>query len=465
MNRVAGRAGIVVILILFLIGVFGFFTVEFAINSSEWIAQEGSPHIYAPSGKTLTSMVMTDRNSTILLDTRDGTQYSNNADIRKATVHWVGDRGGNIYVRTLSQLTDTLAQIRLDEYDAVSGIYTYGDYTSVAKLSLDANLQTAALRALGDYNGTVAVYNYQTGQILCAVSNPAFDPDDVPENIEQDYDTAYYNKFLDYPYTPGSIYKIVTSAIALETMDDIDSWQFSCSSTYELPGYDVTCEMAHGTQDLKTAFSNSCNCAFAELALKIGSDVFTEYVEKYGVADALEFDGMTTAKGIYEKSDEASDLAWSAVGQHTDQIVAAAYLNFVGAIARGGEGVLPYIVEEVSVRDEPIYSAKTVTQNRIMSEKTAQTLQEFMRNNVASKYGDENFPGMTVCAKTGTAEVDPTGQVQPNAMLTGFVLDDAYPLAFIVCAEDAGYGRTVCVPIISEVLKACKETIDMQSTK
>ena len=168
MNRVAGRAGIVVILILFLIGGFGFFTVEFAINSSEWIAQEGSPHIYAPSGKTLTSMVMTDRNSTILLDTRDGTQYSNNADIRKATVHWVGDRGGNIYVRTLSQLTDTLAQIRLDEYDAVSGIYTYGDYTSVAKLSLDANLQTAALRALGDYNGTVAVYNYQTGQILCA---------------------------------------------------------------------------------------------------------------------------------------------------------------------------------------------------------------------------------------------------------------------------------------------------------
>ncbi len=460
MNRVAGRAGIIVILILFLFGGFGFFCVEYITSSDDWIAHNGSPHIYAPSGKTLTSMVMIDQNDTILLDTREGIQYSTDASIRQSTVHWVGDRGGNIYVRTLSQLTDTLAQIRLDDYNAVSGIYTYGEYTSVSKLSLDANLQSSALEALGDYNGTVAVYNYKTGQILCAVSNPAFDPDNVPDNIEELYDTAYYNKFIDFSYTPGSIYKIVTAAIALETIADIESWEFDCTSVLELPGYDVTCEMHHGKQDLKNAFCNSCNCAFASLAQKIGSETYAEYVEKFGIADSLEFDGITTAKGNYDEAENPSDLAWSAVGQHTNQIVAASFLNFVGAIANGGQGVLPYIVDEVSVRDDPIYSSKTVTQKRIISTETATKLQEFMRNNVVSKYGDENFPGLTVCAKTGTAEVDPNGEIAPNAMLTGFAMDEKYPLAFIVCAEDAGYGRSVCVPIMSKILSACKKAID-----
>ena len=136
------------------------------------------------------------------------------------------------------------------------------------------------------------------------------------------------------------------------------------------------------------------------------------------------------------------------------------FMNFVGAIANGGQGVIPYVVEEVSVRDEPVYSCKTVEQKRIMSVETAKTLQDFMRNNVSVKYGDSNFPGLNVCAKTGTAEVDQTGKVSPNAMFTGFVMDEEYPLAFIVCAEDAGYGRAVCVPIISKVLSACKDVID-----
>jgi peptidoglycan glycosyltransferase len=245
-------------------------------------------------------------------------------------------------------------------------------------------------------------------------------------------------------------------------MEDVASWEFECNSVLELPGYDVTCEMKHGKQDLKSAFCNSCNCAFAALAQEIGSETFAEYVDKFGVADSVTFDGITTAKGNYEMADNASDLAWSAVGQHTNQIVAATFMNFVGAIANGGQGVTPYIVEDVSVRDNSIYSSKTAVQERILSENTASVLRDYMRNNVATKYGDSNFPGLTVCAKTGTAEVDPNGEIAPNAMLTGFVMDEAYPLAFIVCAEDAGYGRSVCVPIMSKVLTACKNVIDNQ---
>ena len=93
-----------------------------------------------------------------------------------------------------------------------------------------------------------------------------------------------------------------------------------------------------------------------------------------------------------------------------------------------------------------------------MSEDTAKNVQEYMGFNVSDKYGSKNFPGMTVCAKTGTAEVG--GDKKPNAVFTGFVSDDKYPLAFIAIVEDGGYGREICIPMVSKVLAACKEMID-----
>ena len=80
-----------------------------------------------------------------------------------------------------------------------------------------------------------------------------------------------------------------------------------------------------------------------------------------------------------------------------------------------------------------------------------------MRNNVTDSYGDENFPGLTVCAKSGTAEM---GEGQDNAMFAGFLLDEEYPLAFFAAVEDGGYGRYTCVPIISQVLEVCKDVLD-----
>jgi peptidoglycan glycosyltransferase len=78
--------------------------------------------------------------------------------------------------------------------------------------------------------------------------------------------------------------------------------------------------------------------------------------------------------------------------------------------------------------------------------------------NVTDKYGSDNFPDMTVCAKTGTAEVG--GGKKPNAVFTGFVQDAQYPLAFIAIVEDGGYGREICLPMISKVLEACKQVLD-----
>ena len=93
-----------------------------------------------------------------------------------------------------------------------------------------------------------------------------------------------------------------------------------------------------------------------------------------------------------------------------------------------------------------------------MSKEAASQLQYYLRNNVQSKYGDWNFPGMTVCAKSGTSQLG--GDQVSNAMFSGFVANEEYPLAFIVVVENGGYGSSTCVPILSKVLSVCKRVMD-----
>ena len=455
MNRIAGRAGITLLIVLLLLAGVGFFVAEFVTQADQWVIFPGSPHVYHAGN--IGCGVAVDRDNILLLDMNEGRKYASVSDIRKATVHWLGDRGGSIYAPALSNYSAQIAG-----YDLLSGVYNYGNNSGVAELTLSAKVQTAALEALGGYKGTVSVYNYKTGQLLCAVTTPTFDPDNVPD-IQGDttgmYEGVYVNRFIQSGYIPGSIFKIVTMAAALETIPDILQQTFTCNGSYTIGGDEITCEGAHGEQNVRSAFRNSCNCAFAQITLQIGPETMERYVEAFGVTKSIRFDGITTAEGNYEAVGASSvDVGWSGIGQYNDQINPCAFMTFMGAIAGGGKGTLPYLVEEITVGNSTTYSAQKQTGKRIMSASTAETLQEFLRNNVENKYGDDNFPGLTVCAKTGTGEVG--GDKKPNAMLAGFAADEEYPLAFVVCVEDGGYGRSVCVPIASKVLASCKEVLD-----
>ena len=176
------------------------------------------------------------------------------------------------------------------------------------------------------------------------------------------------------------------------------------------------------------------------------------------MTDSITFDGITTVKGNFQAVAEAElNVAWSSIGQYLDLVNPCAFLTFMGAVANDGKVVTPYLVEEITVGNTRTYDAKTNIGERIMSEKTAEILQAYLKNNVDNKYGAENFPGFTVGAKTGTGEVD--GGKKPNAMLAGFADGEDLPLAFVVCVEDAGYGKTVCVPIAARVLEAARQTL------
>lgn len=450
MNRVASRAGITILIVLLLIAGLGFFVAEYVTEAGQWATFPGSPHVY--TGGNIGCGTVKDRDGIALMELNEERTYTTDTALRMAMVHWLGDRYGSISAPALPAHAANMSG-----YDLVNGIYAYGDAGGTATLTLSAPIQLEAQAAMGSYKGTVAVYNYKTGQILCAVTTPNYDPDNVPDTDNDpygQYEGIYVNRFTQSAYIPGSIYKIVTLAAALEEFPDARQMHFYCSGKLELPGGEITCESAHGDQDLKAAFCNSCNCAFAELALKLGAEKLEAYANAFGIIEPIVFDGIETAKGNYDSAGASqADIGWSGAGQHNDQINPCSFMSFVGSIANGGKGAAPYLVEKVKVGAETTYRSKSQLGKSVVSKETAATVEEFMRNNVANKYGDWYFPGLAVCAKTGTAEVG--GDKRPNAMLAGFVSDDEYPLAFIVCVEDGGYGAEVCLPIASRVISAC----------
>ncbi len=455
MNRVTKRTWIMSLFILILLGGMLLFLGEYSLKASQWVISSGSPHLY--NGTNVGFGTVVDRNGEMLLDISGSRTYSDDASTRKSTLHWLGDRNGSISASAVSNYSAAMAG-----FDLFNGIYNADGVGGSIQLTLSSKVQNAALAAMGDRKGTVAVYNYQTGEILCALTTPTFDPDHVPDIAGDEtgkYSGIYVNRFLQSAYIPGSIFKTVTLSAVLETKPEIMDETFTCRGIVEYGTEAVTCERAHGKQDVKTAFANSCNCAFAQIAEKLGRKNMVSQVEAFGITEALEFDGVTTRKGNYDVSEAGKvSFAWSCIGQYNDLVNPARFMTFMGTIAGGGQAVEPHIVSRVESGGKPTYEAKPVKTDRIMSEETAQTIQKLLRNNVKTVYGDENFPGLKVCAKSGTSQLG--GEETSNAMFAGFVENEEYPLAFMVVVENGGYGARTCVPILSKVLAACKDVLD-----
>ena len=456
MNRVTKRTWLMSLFMLLLAGGIVFFLWEYWQKADQWVSAVGSPHVYNQAN--LGCGTVTDRDGEILLNIDTERKYAQEETTRKSTLHWLGDRKGFISAAAVSHYAGAMAG-----FDRINGIYSSsGEKGGTAVLTISAPVQNAALEALAGRKGTVAVYNYKTGEILCAVTAPTFDPDNVPD-IEGDdtgaYEGIYLNRFIQSTYTPGSIFKVVTTAAALDCVEDIQNMTFFCEAEYGNEEEAVTCEAPHGYQSLQKALANSCNCAFAQISELVGKKNMEKYVEQFLVTQPIAFDGVTTAAGNYDLTQTGSvSFAWSCIGQHTDQINPARFMTFMGMIAGGGQAAQPYLVSCVVSSGELTYQAKTVRTERIMSREIAQTVKAYMRSNVINVYGDGNFAGMSVCAKSGTSQLG--GDKASNAMFAGFVTDDAYPLAFIVVVEGGGYGASACVPVLSKVLAACKTVLN-----
>lgn len=441
MKILSGRAAILfVFLIVFLCGMI-FFSGIYAINAPVWVQYPANQHLY--TNGQLKSGTIYDRNNVVLVQTSDGVKkYNPDKTLRTAMMQAVGDSNGNVA---------TGAQVvfagRLIGWDLLNGVYRAedADIKQELTLTLDSELCATAYKALNGKKGTVGVYNYKTGEILCMVSSPSFDPaspPDISKNLEK-YEGVYLNRLLSVTYTPGSIFKLVTAAAAIDKIPDISQRTFRCNGSEKLADGNVICPTAHGTVNFKQALAVSCNVAFGQISRELGPEILTKYAEKAGLNSNLLINGINTATGKFNMTGATgASLSWAGIGQYTDTVNPLCFMSYVGAIANEGVRVTPCLLQN---------STRTGG-TRILSTGTAKILTEMMRNNVTSHYGDRNYKGLELCAKSGTAELS-EGQ-KPHSWFTGFMNRPDYPLAFVVVVENGGKGSDVAGAVAAKVLKA-----------
>ena len=173
----------------------------------------------------------------------------------------------------------------------------------------------------------------------------------------------------------------------------------------------------------------------------------TETAKKMGINMSFEFDDVQTAMGYFDVSKaDRNQLAWSGIGQYSDKVNPMQMAIICGAIANGGTGIAPSYIKDGTGDLLSLIGIKGNKKYDLVAPATAQKLDEVMRYTITDYYGDDLFGGLSVCAKTGTAEVGE--EKLPNAWMVGYAKDADCPLAFACVVEDSGFGIEYACPVL-----------------
>lgn len=456
MKTTTRRGFVVLLLVVAFIGGMVFLGVKLAVNGEKWATMRANEHL-TENGSFIAAGNIVDRNGELLAHTENNERIYNDSErIRRSTLHIVGDTEGYI-----SSGVQTAYKTRLTGYNWVTGIYSlkkHGRGNDVT-LTLDSSVCAVAYDKLNGRNGVVAAYNYETGELICSVSSPNYDIRNKPSNeeiaqeSEGKYEGIYMNRLIDGLYTPGSTFKIISTACVLENKSDIDIWEYTCKGETVVGGVKVTCPKKHGKQDFKKAFTNSCNCAYAELSEEIGAEKLTATAKEFGFGKSFSFGNSSTkASRIDLSSAETGDIAWASVGQYTTLVNPYHMLTVAGAVANSGTAVHPYAVASVTTPEGDIVEEYETESLQYISSDLANELEEMMRRNVEKNYGDWRFKGLDMCGKTGTAEV--SDDEEPHSWFLGFSSNPECPVAIVVVVENGGWGSSAAVPVASAVMES-----------
>lgn len=448
MKKIERRALVCRLLALLLMAGMLVFLVRYLLSGGSWVSSAFNRHLYNTKGQLAVGAVL-DRDGDVLSSAKDGVRtYYDGETVRKATLHAVGDPQGSIGTGALNAFAG-----KLTGYNLLNGAFG-ADRGNDLYLTIDARYNYEAYQALSGHAGTVAVYNYRSGEILCMVSAPSYDPLHVPEDIETNdrYRGAYLNRFLSSTFTPGSVYKTVTLTAALEEIPNLESRTWTCEGSAELGEETIVCSGVHGEQHIGEAYANSCNVAFAQIAEELGKSTLRRYTEKAGLTASYAVDGLPTARGSFGWEDmTAGGLGWAGVGQDKDLVNPCALMVYMGAIANGGKAAEPYLIlKTVSALGLPSLPRFLHRTGDLIAASTAERLADMMANNVTQSYGTGRFPNMDICAKSGTAEVGEG--LEPHAWFAGFLRNEEAPYAFVVLVENGGSGSSVAGTVAGKVL-------------
>ncbi len=438
---------------------------------SEGSVWASSPYNTRANGTTAHMGDITDRDGNLLAHTAsDGTrQYLTNEKSRRALSQTIGDQMGmsgtgveNYYSSTLLNISGSL----LDRLrSAFSGEERVG---SSIQLTIDGEL-TAYISSIfpEGKNGAVCLINYKTGEVLAWVSKPDYDPADLLDgSTEGDdiADTAFLNRCLQGLYMPGSTFKIITLASAIEADPNVLSRKFICSGSWDYEGGTIVCAggAVHGEVDLVTAFTKSCNITFGKLAYQLGVERLRATAENFGFNENFKFGDFMIYNSVFPESvKNVGGLVWAGVGQGEVLATPQHMAMIAGAVANGGVMMKPVLVKRIeNSMGASTHTMETSVYRQAMQPATAELLARAMYETVQSGTASRAaISGYTVCGKTGSAETSDDKSVPTNAWFVGFIRDESKPYAVAVVVEQGGAGSTVATPIGRQALEKAIQVV------
>jgi peptidoglycan glycosyltransferase len=371
-------------------------------------------------------------------------------------------------------------------FDQVNSVLTGQDPEgATVNLTIDPAVQQAAWDALGENSGAVVAVDPSTGAILAMVSKESYDPNLLASH-DRDAVKASYDQLVADPgdplqnraiqgdlYAPGSTFKLVTTAAALESGDYTPDSEFPNPATLTLPGTSTNINNAEGgscgggeTATLATALRLSCNIPMAQLGQQLGADALQRQAEAFGFGDDSIAIPQAVTPSQFPITDSDGDpisdasLMLQSFGQGSDRVTPLQMAMVSAAIANGGTQMDPTLVESVLNPDlSPVRDFSPTEYGKPISADTASTMTDMMVQDVADgAASNARISGVDVAGKTGTAE---NGPGDPYTLwFTGFAPAVDPQVAVAVVVENGGgqgqsaFGNSVASPIAKKVLEA-----------
>jgi peptidoglycan glycosyltransferase len=374
----------------------------------------------------------------------------------------------------LSGDADTLFVRRVT--DLITGRKTSG---ATLELTIDPKAQAAADQALGASKGAVVALDPKTGAILAMVSHPSYDPNPLSshslnvaakawQTLSNDKDKPYLNRTINGVYPPGSTFKVITAAAALEdgaVSDENSSVPGPAQLDLPLTSTNLPNEdgRACGPGDKTTlihALEISCNTTFGSLGLELGGEKIRAQAAKFGFGDALQIPMRVSVSSVPADLN-APQAAQAAIGQYDVRTTPLQMAMVAAGIANGGRVMTPYLIDSVRSANLDIIQSTPdpVELSQATSEHTASTLTKMMVSVVDHGSGARaQIDGVKVAGKTGTAQHDPGKP--PHAWFISFAPAVDPKVAVAVVVEDGGVtgseigGGRVAAPIARAVMEA-----------
>lgn len=311
--------------------------------------------------------------------------------------------------------------------------------------TIDLNLQKK-VESLLCGSAACIVSDAATGEILAMASAPTFDPGNISDYITNESD-CLINKALQCGYAPGSVFKLVTAAAALESGRYIAESRFTCEGKAEIEGVSVSCSTApeggHGEIDMYEAMAKSCNCYFAKLGQKIGYAEILDMARLLGMGEKVLQGFPEESEGNIPQVSQTGmwDISNISIGQGTIETTPLQINRMISIIANNGKKVVMNVTHNEATASAGFettdYENMSSESDQIISVSTASALQQMMK--AVTTYGTCSGPDWPVrtWAKSGTAEASLRGQPAKHCWLAGFC--------------ETGTGQAENVPYSSDI--------------